>query len=99
MRFAHAEHAKGFCTRYVACCWYAPELQKFGEYELCSCRQAASASSGRELDRLGALASLNGRYNRYLVTRSAVSLGRATDTAQARLSLVLRMVAEADVEA
>ena len=44
--------------------------------------QAASASTGRELDRLGAMACLCGRNNRFLIKNSAVSLGRATDVTQ-----------------
>ena len=48
----------------------------------CGSVQAASASTGRELDRLGAMACLCGRNNRFLIKNSAVSLGRATDVTQ-----------------
>lgn len=45
--------------------------------------QAASASTMREMDKLGALACLCGRHNRFLIKSSAVSLGRATEATQA----------------
>ncbi len=40
--------------------------------------QAASASTARQLDRAGALAMLAGRRVRFLIKRSAVTLGRPT---------------------
>lgn len=43
-------------------------------------RQAASAGAVRALDRAGALAVLVSARGRYLVKRSAVTLGRTTST-------------------
>lgn len=42
--------------------------------------QAASAGTARALDRAGALAELVSHRGRYLVKRSAVTLGRTTST-------------------
>ena len=47
--------------------------------------QGASASTCRELDRLGTVACFCGRHTRFLVKTSAMTLGRATESNQVKI--------------
>lgn len=59
--------------------------------------QAASASTARQLDRSGALAMLSGQRVRFLIKRSAFTIGRPTSTHGAvSASYHLKLVCFAD---